>query len=52
MIAFASTYEESNCEFEDCLFTFIAASELPSVTGVAEAAFDEESEEYWICIPV
>ena len=33
LIAFSSTYEEANCEFDDCLFTFIAASELPEVTS-------------------
>ena len=47
MIAFASTFEESNCEMDnDCKFTFIAASELPSITGVATTEFDVASQEY------
>lgn len=41
VIAFAATYEESNCEMaDDCLFTFLAADTLPEVTGPASAVFD------------
>ena len=51
VIAFASTYEESNCEMDNnCLFTFLEASELPEVTGPAIATFDSSLGEYTISI--
>ena len=41
VIAFAATYEESNCEMADnCLFTFLSADTLPEVTEPASAVFD------------
>ena len=51
VIAFASTYEESNCEMDNnCLFTFVSAEELPEVTGPAIATFDDSLGEYKITI--
>ena len=56
VIAYAATYEESNCEMEDdegesdCLFTFLAADTLPVVTGPATAVFDSDTGEYTIII--
>ena len=47
VIAFASTYEESNCEFDKCLFTFTAADSLPEVTGVT-SEFDVATNDYKI----
>ena len=51
LIAFSATYEEANCEVDnDCQFTFIAADDLPEITGPATANFDEVSGEYQIII--
>ena len=56
VIAFAATYEESNCEILDaddkfdCYFTFLAADTLPVVTGSASAVFDTDIGEYSIII--
>lgn len=52
VIAFASAYEESNCEMQNnCLFEFLDATSLPEVTGPASAVFDSVSGEYTIVIP-
>ena len=49
MLAFASTYEESNCEMSNgCKFTFLASDSLPEVTGPASASFDQTTGEYKI----
>jgi hypothetical protein len=54
--AFASTYEESNCEMVDnsgdfdCYFNFIASEDLPEVTGPPSAVFDANTNEYTIVI--
>ena len=41
VIAFASTYEEANCEMDnECKFTFLAADTLPEILGPASAVFD------------
>jgi len=45
LLAMSSTYEEANCEFGDCLFTFIAAADLPKVTAF-ETNFDSATEAY------
>jgi hypothetical protein len=56
VIAFAATYEESNCEMVDtdgafdCFFTFLPAIDLPEVTGPPSAVFDTVSGEYTILI--
>lgn len=51
-VVFASTFEEANCEMDNgCMFTFIAADQLPVVTGPAVAVFDQTSLEYQITIP-
>ena len=52
VIAYAATYEESNCEMTDniCRFTFLSDDYLPEVTGPASAVFDESSGEYTIII--
>jgi hypothetical protein len=56
VIAFASTYEESNCAIKnkagefDCYFNFIAAEDLPKVTGPPSAVFDANTNEYTITI--
>ena len=52
VIAYAATYEESNCEMTDniCQFVFLAADTLPVVSAPAEAVFDESSGEYTIVI--
>ena len=52
LIAYASTYEESDCEFEDndtCMFTFIAASDLPEVTSF-NSVYDEATQKYQITV--
>lgn len=49
LLAISSTYEEANCEFNDCLFTFIAATDLPEITAF-ETKFDSTSSEYQILI--
>lgn len=52
VIAFASAYEESNCEMQNnCLFEFLDTTALPEVTGPASAVFDSVSGEYTIVIP-
>lgn len=51
VIAFASTFEESNCYMDnDCLFTFLDAASLPEVTGPPVVSFDQTSGEYQIII--
>ena len=52
LIAFASTYEEDDCLFEGneyCMFTFIAASDLPTVTSFS-SLYDEGSQKYQITV--
>ena len=53
VIMFASTYEESNCEMDnDCKFTFVAADQLPEVTGPPVAEFHSVSGKYRLVIPM
>ena len=40
LIVFASTYEESVCEFGDCLFTYMDSSLLPEITDIS-VEYDE-----------
>ena len=48
VIAYSSTYEEANCETGDkCLFTFIAPSSLPNVTGFT-TKWDETTSKWTI----
>lgn len=51
VIAFAASYEESNCEMDNsCAFTFLDAASLPQVTGAASAVFDQATGEYTVVI--
>jgi hypothetical protein len=51
VIAFASTYEESNCEMDnDCLFAFVDDSTLPEVTAPATANFNSGTGAYEITV--
>ena len=46
VIAYAATYEESNCELDNnCLYTFLSAASLPNVTGFT-SGFDVGTKEY------
>jgi hypothetical protein len=49
VIAFASTFEEANCEFKNCLFTFKPANELPTVTGFS-TQYDIRTNEWTIVV--
>ena len=49
VIAFAATYEESNCEFDDCQFTFIASDQLPSVSSYS-ISYESSETAYVISI--
>lgn len=50
VIAFAATYEESNCMLaNNCLFTFLAAADLPEVTGFT-VEFDASTYDYQITV--
>ena len=52
VIAFASTYEEANCEVsgDGCMFTFVDDSTLPVVTANATASFNHGTSAYEITI--
>ena len=49
LIAYSSTFEEANCEFGDCLFTFIAADQLPNVESYS-ISYDSTEQAYMITI--
>ena len=51
LIAFASTYEEANCEvISGCMFTFVDDSTLPVVTHNATASFNTATSNYELTI--
>ena len=49
VIVFASTFDESVCEFGDCTFTFVDSGSLPTVEGVT-VAFDADIDAYVITV--
>lgn len=49
VIVFTSTFEEANCNFGNCLFTFIAAADLPEVVTF-EKYYDFDLEKYFLTV--